>query len=388
MAFVTDALFQDAVAARRYLHAHPEVGFDLENTVAYVKKRLDSLGISYTERYGKCSVCAFLGDVSGARPIIALRADMDALPVQEASGVPFSSEYPGKMHACGHDSHTAVLLAVAQILRQREDSLPCGVKLIFQPSEEGEISGAKMMVENGVMDDVSYILGVHCENALTAGILGIRCGAYMAACAPVSIAFIGRSAHAAMPDAGVDAIAMAVRAYDAMKRAVAEEAGDRPYIWSTGCFHGGAAHNIIAGRCELKITFRFFDQAFADRAMERVERICRSVAEEAGGAAEIEWHVSAPPVINDDRVVERFRETARACGMTLTELPSRMSSEDFSWYLSRKPGAIFRFGTRNEALGCTALAHRADFCIDEAGMRNAIEMFSAFVLNGPTAIQG
>ena len=380
MAYVTDAMFAQTVTDRRWLHAHPEVGFDLENTVAYVKKQLDAAGVGW-EDCGRCGVCGHIGDLSGARPVLALRADMDALPIQEASGVPFASLNPGRMHACGHDSHTAVLLTVARILKSMEDRLPCGVRLVFQPSEECEISGAKMMVDHGAMDGVSFILGMHCENTLPAGTVGVHAGDYMAACVPVSIAFIGRQAHASMPDMGVDAVAMAVRAYEAMKRVVAEEAGERRYIWSVGCFNGGTAHNVIPGRCDLVVSFRYFDKAFAGRALHRVREVCVEIAEEMGGTAEVEWHVSAPAVINDEGVTERFRLAAEAHGLPVTDMPSRMSSEDFSWYLSRCPGALFRFGTRNEALGCTALAHRADFRIDESGMRAAAEAIVAFVLD-------
>lgn len=380
MRYVTEALFQETVADRRWLHAHPEVGFDLPETAAFVCRRLDEIGIPHTERYCEGSVCGFLGDQSGAKPILALRADMDALPIQEATGLPYASLYPGRMHACGHDSHTAVLLAVGRLLKRREAELPCGVRLMFQPAEEIEASGAKNMTENGILDGVDAVLGLHSENTLPAGTVGIRDGAYMAACIPIDIAFLGRSAHAALPAGGVDAIAMAVRAYGALRDAVAEEAGDRPYVWSVGYFHAGTAHNIIAPRCDLKITFRYFDQAFADRAMARVETLCRDIAATAGGRAEVQWLLSAPPVINDAAVVARFRRTARGLGLPLAELPPRMSSEDFSWFLARKPGAIFRFGTRNEALGCTALAHRADFRIDEEGMRAAIEAMAGFVL--------
>ena len=382
MAYVSDAMFEQTVVDRRWLHAHPEVGFDLDDTVGYVKARLNDCGVGF-EDCGRCGVTAQVGDCSGDKPIIALRADMDALPVQEASGVPFASENPGKMHACGHDSHTATLLTVARILKSMEDRLPCGVRLIFQPSEEGEISGARMMTENGAVDGVRFVLGMHCENTLDVGKIGIHAGNYMAACAPVNITFFGRPAHAAMPQMGVDAVAMAVRAYEAMKRAVAEEAGDRRYIWSVGCFQGGTAHNVIPGRCDLTITFRYFDQAFADRAIQRVKAICSEIAGEMGGRAEVEWHVSAPAVINDEAVAERFRRAATAYGLTVTDLPLRMSSEDFSWYLSRCPGALFRFGTRNEALGCTTLVHRADFRIDESGMRAAAEAIVAFVLSDP-----
>ena len=258
MKYATDAVFARAVEDRRWLHAHPEVGFDLENTAAYVRVRLDEIGVEW-EDCGRCGVLGRVGDPSGRKPVVALRADMDALPIQEASGVPFASVYPGRMHACGHDSHTAVLLAVARLLKGMEDALPCGVRLVFQPSEEGEVSGARMMVERGAMDGVDRVLGLHCENALPAGTVGVCPGDYMAACAPVEVTFIGREAHAALREGGVDAIAMAVRAWDAMREAVADEAGDRRYIWSVGCVNGGTAHNIIAGRCEMRITFRYFD---------------------------------------------------------------------------------------------------------------------------------
>ena len=386
MKYVTEALFQQAVADRRQLHAHPEVDFDLDETVAHVIRQLEAAGIDHTERYCQSSVCGLIGDQSGDKPIIALRADMDALPIQEATGLPYASQNPGRMHACGHDSHTAVLLAVGRILKSREASLGCGVRLMFQPAEESQDSGARIMAENGILDGVKCVLGIHCENTLPTGTLGIRSGAYMAACIPIDIIFHGKNAHAAMPHCGVDAIAMAVEACPAMARAVAEEAGGREYIWSVGYFHGGTAHNIIAGECHLKISFRYYDQAFADRAMARVEAICREIAEKIGGSTEVNWFLSAPPVINDDKVVEAFRRTIRGLELPLTELPARMSSEDFSWFMLKAPGAIFRFGTRNEALGCTALAHRADFCIDEEGMRNAIEAMAAFVIEYPSNI--
>ena len=378
---VTDAIFKEAVAVRRHIHAHPETGFDLDETVAFVRARLDALGVSSTGKYGRGSLCGFIGDNTGAKPIVALRADMDALPVEERSGVPFASQNPGRMHACGHDSHTAVLLAVAKLLKEREERLPCGVRLIFQPSEECAESGARMMVENGVLDGVGAILGVHCENALEVGKLGIHQGPYMAACVPVDIVFSGRSAHAAFPEAGVDAMAMAVKAYGAMRQAVAEEAGGRPYIWSVGSFHGGTAHNVICGRCEMEISFRYYDNDFAKRALSRVKAICEKIAADSGGRAEVSWLVSAYAVINDAGIVRRFSDSVRSRGLPLVDIPTRMTSEDFSWYLMRVPGALFRFGTRNEATGCTALAHRPDFRIDESGMRLAIEAFVAFVLD-------
>ncbi len=373
-----EELYEYAVAIRRKLHQYPEVGFDLPLTVKAVSEALEDLGIEYTYRYGECSVVAEIG--SGEK-IVALRADMDALPVEEKTGFPYASKIPGQMHACGHDSHTAVLLAVARYLKGHEEKLHCRIRLIFQPSEEGAISGAKMMVENGVMDGVDHIICTHCENAMHAGKIGICYGDYMAACIPATIRFKGRTSHAALPEFGIDAVAMAVEAYNKMKAMVKEEAGDLKYIWSVGHFQGGHVHNVIADLCELDISFRFYDMDFAKRVEKNVRSICNEIAERYGGTVEFVWNMSTGAVHNDEKIVERFEKTVRNSGLDVQDMPQRMSSEDFGWYLGKAPGMIFRFGTRNEELGCTALAHRNDFCIDEKGMKTAIQAFCAYIMN-------
>ena len=378
MNYTYDELYEYAVTIRRKLHQYPEVGFDLPLTVKVVSDALEEIGIEYTYRYGECSVVAEIG--SGEK-IVALRADMDALPVEEKTGLSYASKIPGQMHACGHDSHTAVLLAVSKYLKCHEEELPCRVRLIFQPSEEGAISGAKMMVENGVMDGVDHIICTHCENAMDAGKIGICYGDYMAACIPATIRFTGRSSHATLPEYGIDAVAMAVDAYNKMKDMVKEEAGDAKYIWSVGRFQGGQVHNVIADLCEMDISFRFYDMDFAKRVEEKVRSICNEIAERYGGTVEVIWNMSTGAVYNDKEIVERFEKTARNSGLNVSDLSQRMSSEDFGWYLEKTPGMIFRFGTRNEELGCTALAHRNDFCIDEKGMKTAIQAFCAYIMN-------
>ena len=210
-----NSLFAYAVDIRRKLHAYPEVGFDLPRTTALVDAELRAMGIEPTGKYGMCSL---VGDIGQGEKLIALRADMDALPVNEDVDLPFRSQIPGQMHACGHDAHTAILLAVARHLKAHEAELPCRVRLIFQPSEEGQQSGAEMMVKNGVMDGVDHILCTHCENMLEAGLLGVRAGDYQAACVPATISFLGRASHATLPQNGVDAIAMATEAYVRMKQ--------------------------------------------------------------------------------------------------------------------------------------------------------------------------
>lgn len=377
MIFDYDKYYTRAVELYRELHKCPEVGFELERTVAIVKKELSSLGIEYTEQYGKCSVVA---DIGKGEKCIALRADMDALPIEEKSGLSFSSKNNGAMHACGHDSHTAVLLAVSRYFKAVENSLPCKVRLIFQPSEEGAVSGAKMMVENGVMEGVEHIICTHCDNALESGTIGVGLGDYMAACVPLSIKFYGRSAHATLPGEGVDAIEMATKAYFQMKEAVEFIAENRRYIWSVGRLSGGTAHNVISDLCEMEISFRFFDMAFAERVRCAVFEICEKLAKDFGGRVEIDWNMSTGPVHNDQKLVDKFKNVVTLCGLPIQEIESRMSSEDFGWYQTKARGVLFRFGTRNEAKGCTALAHCGDFKIDENGMKSAIRAFVAYVL--------
>ena len=372
-----EALFAYAVGIRRRLHEYPEVGFDLPRTTALVAAELEAMGIACTDRYGKSSLVA---DIGRGERLIALRADMDALPVEEAVDVPFRSKIPGQMHACGHDSHTAVLLAAAKYLKEHEEDLPCRVRLIFQPSEEGQISGAEMMVDRGVMDGVDHVICTHCENMLESGRLGVCSGDYQAACVPATISFIGRASHATLPENGVDAIAMAAEAYARMKSMVAQEAGDRPYIWSVGRFSGGYVHNIIADWCEMDISFRFYDMALEPRVEMKVREICDEIAARYGGAVEYDWHISTGSVYNDPALVRRFICRCEQAELPVQEIARRMSSEDFSWYLTKRPGLVFRFGTRNEAEGCTATAHCSDFKLDEDGMRVPIAAFCAYVM--------
>lgn len=378
--YVTNSDYEYALRCRRYLHRHPETLFDLDNTVRFVRKELEDLGIAWSQA-GPASVTAWIGPET-AETRIGLRADMDALPVQEQTGLDYASEVPGKMHACGHDSHTAVLLTVARILKRHEKEMQVRVKLLFQPSEEGECSGAKSMVEHGAAEDVDYVLATHCDNDIPVGQIGVRAGDYMAACNPITLTFRGKTAHATLPEQGVDAIAMAWEAYGALRRIAAREAGENTvYIFGMNYFHGGTAHNVIADECQLKISFRYYDREFADRVEQHCLEQCRQIAASYGGTVEANWYCSAPPVYNAPALVARFAQTVEtAMPGRLIELAMRKSTEDFSWFLQEKPGFIFRFGTGNPELGCTTLAHCSDFRIDERGMEAAAEAFAAFVL--------
>lgn len=378
---VTQELYDFAVRCRRHLHQYPEVGFELPKTAAFIMQELEKMGIEGSDRYGAYSVTADMGPKGEGVKVLALRADTDALPVLEKTGLPYTSKIEGCMHACGHDSHTAILLAVAKVLKENEDKLPCGVRLIFQPNEEGAQSGAKMLVDNGVMDGVDAVLCTHCENTMDVGNIGCLRGDYMAACAPITLRFLGKTTHATLPHGGVDAIAMAYEAYGRMKELVAKCAGDKPYIWSVGTFRGGTAHNVVADECKMDISFRFYDYGFCEAVHQGVLEICEDIAKRFGGKYDLDWHVSTGAVHNDEAMTACFAQIQKESGQSLLELTRKMSSEDFGWYLTKVPGMIFRFGTRNEAKGCVGVAHQNDFVMDEDGMKYAIAAFVEFALH-------
>lgn len=369
-------------AMRQELHRIPELEFDLPKTVAAVKRELAAMGIPHTEQFGKGSVVGYLGQDSGFT--IALRADMDALPLTEKTGLPYASQVPGVMHACGHDAHTAMLLCTARVLKRAEHLLSCRVLLIFQPSEEGKLSGAEMMVKNGVMDGVHMVLGLHVENFLESGTIGVCPGPSMAASHPYTIEFFGRTAHATLPQTGCDALAMAVNAYNRIYMMNAREISPLyQHVLSISCLQAGHTHNVIPDYAVMKISIRNFDMEIDAYMERRITEICQNAAAEMGGTCEISNVSKAHPIINDPEISNLVLEAAaQVVGETnLVEMPVKLSSEDFSFYLQKVPGVFFRLGTRNAEKDCVTLPHNNDFRIDEDAFLLGSETCVQFVLN-------
>ena len=368
---------------RHELHRFPELAFDLPKTLALVRRELDALGIPYTETYGKSSIVAFLNpDCKGFS--IGLRADMDALPLTEKTGLPFASEHPGKMHACGHDAHTAMLLGTAKALKAVEKELRCKVVLLFQASEEGEYSGAELMVQDGVAELFDVVVGMHVENWLEHGTVGICPGVSMAASHPMCIEFHGKTAHATLPQSGVNALAMAVETYDGLNRFLATRMNPfDKYVCSVGTLHSGTAVNVIPDYAEMKISLRTYDKKTEAFIVENLRRIAENAASSRGGTIEFHEKSKALPVINDPAVTRRvLRSASTVLGAeNVVEMPVKLSSEDFSFYLDTRPGAFLRLGTRNEAKGCTTLPHNNDFMIDEDVLELGSRVFVRFVLD-------
>lgn len=370
------------IEIRRRLHMYPEVDFELPNTVKLVKQELDSMGISYTEQYGTCSVVAALNENCTGKTI-GLRADMDALPVEENTGLEFASRNPGKMHACGHDGHTAMLLGAARVLKRNESKLKCRVKLLFQPSEEGAVSGAGMMVEHGVMDDIDEIIALHVNNEIPCGQVGVCAGPFQAGCHPYEVTFHGVSSHATQPQKGHDALAMAVKAYMGIYMAKCRELSPfSEHVLSISSIQGGTAHNIIADKAKMLISLRFYDMEIEELLDSRIKMICRHAAEELGGEVSFDDRISTYPVINDPQVTERIRTAAvNSLGASnVQNISRRMSSEDFAHFSRKKPGAIFHLGTGNAEKNCVQELHASDFLIDEAALINGSRVFVQYVM--------
>ena len=369
------------------LHQIPELGFDLSRTVAVVKRELDKIGIEYTEKYGKSSVVADLNP-ERSNFTIAIRADMDALPITEQTGLEYSSEIEGQMHACGHDAHTAILIATAKALYEIKDEISCHVRFIFQPSEECPESGAKMLVENGVMEGVDVIIGLH-VGGCRSGQMGICSGASMAASRPFKLEFFGRSTHAATPHNGNDALAAAVRAYTSIKLMTSTELTPlERYICSICKLNAGTAQNVIADYAEMQGTIRTFNLDIDKYLIERIESIAESIKREMGVDYKLTTHLKSGVVYNDPKISAKVLEAQKKVvgEENIAPIAVRLGAEDFAFYGEKAPAAFFRLGILNEARGCVSPAHNGDFRVDDEVLHLGAEVFVQFVLDNMNGI--
>lgn len=376
------------VSLRHEIHEYPEIGFDLPKTIAVVKRELDKLGIEYTEKYGESSVVATINPEK-SNFTIGIRADMDALLIQEKTDLPFKSKIDGQMHACGHDAHTAMLLGTAKALKAMEDKIACRVMLVFQPSEEGVRSGAKELVNGGLMDEIDVIIGVHIENWLPSGSVGVCSGGSMASCRNFRIDFYGATAHATLPHSGVDALAAAVRTYNNIQYMTGREINPfAKYVCSVGKLSGGTSQNIIADHAYMLGTIRTFDMELDAFLIRRIEEIANNAANEVGAKAVVDTSLTSLVVYNNPYISGLVLDSAKKIvgEDNIVKMPEKLSSEDFSHYLTKKPGVFIRLGTRNEEKGCTTLPHNNDFMIDEDALPLGSDTCVQFVLDNMNGI--
>ncbi len=379
---------QYAKDLRHELHQIPEIGFDLPKTLAVVRRELDAMGITYTETYGKSSIVATINE--GKPFTIGLRADMDALPVQEAGSNPYPSKHAGQMHACGHDVHTANLLAVARKLNDMRDQLRCTVKLLFTPAEEYITPGCSLMAADGVMDDIDCVLACHVNPMDSVGTVGMMHGGTNANSTGLTVEFFGKSAHANAQHKAVDAIRMAMEAYFAMEMIVAREINSKePCVLNVGTIHGGKTNNVVCDHVEMFLSIRTWDDDVTEYVQRRIREVCEGVAKLAGGTAKVTLKKHLPYLTNHPAMVRQLRKTAeKLLGVENVKVAERtMGGEDFAFLTRKKPGAMFRLGVGNDTNPDTRCAlHNDHFDADERCFETGIAMFTNFVLENQDGI--
>ena len=368
------------IELRRKLHRVPELGFELDKTLRIVREELDKLGIGYTDKLGRSSIVATINPDSKGK-VIAIRADMDALPIEEKTGLPFSSEHPGKMHACGHDCHTAMLLGTAKMLSEIKDRLACKVKLIFQAAEE-KGGGANLLCKDGVMKDVDCIIGCHVAAGNDTGTVLLNRSVMNASSRSISLTLEGKASHVSTPHLGTDAIAMACRVYNDIQIMRARELNPmKPIVIGFGEIHGGTARNIVCDKVWFNGTVRALDAETDALASKRIKEIAESVSKDMGGSYSIECEQFYPVLKNDAEIADKLTKIVqeKLGPEAFKEKTVSMGAEDFAWYLQEKPGAIFSLGVHKPGTNIVPL-HNEKFSPDEDALTIAPEIFTQFVL--------
>lgn len=367
------------VEVRRSLHRIPEMGFQEYKTQAFICKTLDELGISYTTER-TWVVASIEGALPG--PVIALRADMDALPVDEPEGCPFRSEHPGWMHACGHDAHTAIQLGAAKVLSELKDRLRGTVRLLFQPAEETD-GGAEPMVAAGVMRGVDAAYGLHVQPYMNVGRIDTRPGCLNASTDEVNLTVRGVSAHAARPEQGVDAVVCAAHLIAALQTAVSRSISPlKSAVLTFGRIEGGMARNIICDSVRLSGTLRTAEPELREQMKRRIREICQGVALAFGADVDVEIKPGYCALMNDPAEVERVFRVGRGLlgeeNVALRGEPS-MGGEDFSYFAAEAPSAFYHLGCASAQPA--ASLHSRDFYLDEKCLPIGVAMQCALVLD-------
>ncbi|HEX5504787.1 MAG TPA: amidohydrolase [Thermomicrobiales bacterium] len=376
----------EVVADRRYLHQHPETAFQEENTSRFVAEKLAALGIETRTGIAKTGV---LGLIRGDRPgkTVLLRADMDALPMDEQNDVPYKSRNPGAMHACGHDAHTAMLLGVARLLGERRDDIAGTVKLIFQPAEESSAlgGGAKPMIAAGVLEDprVDAAFGIHIGQDLPVGTIGVKTGPMNAASDGFVATIVGLGAHAARPHQSVDPVVIGAHCIVALQTLISREANPlREAVITVGALHAGTVSNVIPQEAVFRGTVRTFDEAVRKHLAERIPALIAGIAAALRAEARVDYHFGYPALVNDAAMTDLVREVARGLvgPERLIEREAGMGGEDMAYFLQAVPGCFFRVGSNNPAKGLVYGHHHPKFDVDEEALPVGVAALASVAL--------
>jgi amidohydrolase len=364
---------------RRRLHQKPELSFEENLTAELVSQKLQEWGIKHQTGIAKTGIVATI-DSGKPGPVLAIRADMDALPIQEENEVCYRSQHNGIMHACGHDGHIAIALGTACYLAKHKHSFSGTVKIIFQPAEEGP-GGAKPMIEAGVLrnPDVDAIVGLHLWNNLPLGTVGVRSGALMAAVEIFDCTILGKGGHGGMPHQTVDSIVVAAQIVNALQAIVARNIDPiDSAVVTVGTFHAGHTHNVIADTAQIGGTVRYFNPAYQGYFDKRIEQIIAGICHSHGANYQLDYYSLYPPVINDANMAELVRSVAESVVETPAGIVPEcqtMGGEDMSFFLQEVPGCYFFLGSANQEKNLAFPHHHPRFDFDETALGMGVEMF-------------
>ncbi len=377
---------EEIIKIRRHIHAHPELSNQEHETAAFVARLLKDMGLEVQTGVYETGLVALIKGKNPDKKVIALRADMDALPIQEENEVSYKSVNPGVMHACGHDVHTSSLLGTAKILHALKDEFEGTVKLIFQPAEEKNPGGAKPMIEAGVLENPKpeRMYAQHVFPELEAGKVGLRSGKYMASADEINLTVKGKGGHGAMPYNNVDPVLIASQILVSLQQIVSRNAHyNIPTVLSFGRFIADGAYNVIPNEVSLKGTFRTFNEKWRAEAHLKIENMAKSIAKAAGGDCEVYINKGYPFLVNDEELTNRSFDYAKEYleKDNIVELDLRMTAEDFAYFAQELPSCFYRLGVGNKSLGINSNLHTPTFNVDESSLETGMGLMAWFSLN-------
>ncbi len=371
----------DVIGLRRHMHQNPELSFKEFKTAEFVWSQLDAIGVTDKQKLAGTGIVALIKGRNPEKKIVALRADMDALPIIEANEVPYKSQNIGVMHACGHDAHTASLLGAARILNDLKNDFEGTIKLIFQPGEEKLPGGASLMIKEGVLQNPapSEIIGQHVMPLIDAGKVGFRSGIYMASTDEIYVTVKGKGGHGAMPHLNVDPVLIASHMIVALQQIVSRHANPTmPSVLSFGKVIANGATNVIPNEVYLEGTFRTLDEKWRTEAHARILKLAKSVVEGMGGTVDFEIRRGYPALVNNPELTAAARKGAEEYlgKENVLDLDIWMAAEDFAFYSQQADACFYRLGTRNEARGITSSVHTPTFDIEEKSLETGMGLMA------------
>lgn len=378
---LSEKYFDDIVAIRRHLHSYPELSMQEHKTSAFIARQLEAMGIPFERGIAGTGLVGLIRGRKAEGRVLALRADMDALPITEANEVPYKSLNTGVMHACGHDVHMASLLGAARILNDLRDYWGGMIKLIFQPSEETAPGGAKLMIEQGVLENPApeAVFGQHVFVPIPAGKVGIRSGKYMASADEIYLTVKGKGGHAATPHLNIDPIVIASHIVVALQTIVSRSAkAAMPSVLSFGKIQGLGRTNIIPDEVHIEGTFRTFNEEWRAEALQRIADMAVGIAKGMGGDCEVYIEKGYPFLVNDDKLADAFREYASEYlgHENVEELDLAMTAEDFAFFSQHLPSCFYRLGISNPEKGPGGNLHTPSFDVDENALKTGMGLMA------------